>query len=319
MTTASGPALPLKCRRPPRRKGLAARERLTGRLTGSREGPLALLVAPAGYGKTTVLAQWAARETRPFAWLALDEQDDEPGTLLASIASALSVIDGGPGTARDSGRSLSRLLQWLESREEPFVLALDNMEVLSSAAAVEVVGAIVDHVPWGSQLAIASRHEPAMHVGRLRAHRRVIELRRGDLVMTPSEAGALLTGAGLELEQAQVEILVQRTEGWAAGLYLAALSIREAADPGFAAADFSGDNPLVADYLEDEFLSGLSRERTAFLRGASVIDVLSGPVCDAVLGRSNAGRVLAGLARSNLLCSRSAAMTPTVCTRSSPT
>jgi LuxR family transcriptional regulator, maltose regulon positive regulatory protein len=301
MRAASPPALPLKCRRPARRNGLAERERLVGRLVGARDAPLALLVAPAGYGKTTILAQWAEREKRPFAWLTLDEEDDAPDRLLASIASALGVVDGGPGPPRHSGRSLPRLLEWLESRDAPFVLALDNAEVLSGSGSLDVLGAIVDHVPWGSQLAIASRREPAMHVGRLRAHRKVVELRHGDLVMTPSEAGALLAGTGLDLERTEVEVLVRRTGGWAAGLYLAALSIRKAPDPGLVIAAFSGDNTLVADYLQDEFLSGLSRERAAFLRDASVVEVLSGPACDAILGRSGSARVLAGLARSNLL------------------
>src|SRR6185503_17191234 len=157
--------------------------------------------------------------------LTLGPDDDEPDTLLASISSSLAVIDGGPGPAKRSETALSHLLRWLETREHPFVLALDNVEVLSSRAAVEVLGAIVDHLPWGSQLGIASRHEPAMRVGRLRAHRSVIELRQGDLVMTPSEAGALLRGIGLDLGPGVVERLVKRTEGWAAGLYLAGLAV----------------------------------------------------------------------------------------------
>ena len=138
-------------------------------------------------------------------------------------------------------------------------------------------------------------------MGRRRANRQVVELRFGDLAMTPWEAGALLKGAGLHLGAVEVETILHRTEGWAAGLYLAALSLRESADPATAALWFGGHDRLVADYLRDEMLGGLSKEQISFLRRTAVLDEVSGPLCDAVLERASAAPLLAELARSNLM------------------
>jgi LuxR family maltose regulon positive regulatory protein len=246
--------------------------------------PLALLVAPAGYGKTTLLAQWDMRDKRPFGWLTLEEGDNEPERLVHSIAAILGVPDSG------ATPTLPRLLELIQTRPRPFVLVMDDAQVLHHPAALEVLTAVVAHLPSGSQLAVASRGEPAMPVGRLRAHRNVVEVRHRDFVMTPSEGTALLDTAGFELADDEREVVLGRAEGWPAGLYLSGLALMD-----------DRDERVVADYLRDEILGGLSRDRLTFLTRASILERLSGPACDAILERSGSARLLIGLERSNVL------------------
>jgi LuxR family maltose regulon positive regulatory protein len=275
-------------RRPPLRDDLVDRPRLVRRLIGSSDLPLALLVAPAGYGKTTLLSQWAEQDRRPFAWVTLDEGDNDPRRLLASISSVLAEVE-------PIG------LSSLESRTRPFVLVLDDVHVIDAKQSLKALAEIVDRLPPGSQLALASRDEPRMPVGRLRANRNVAELRVRDLAMTSSEAAAMLRLAGVDLADKQVETIVRLAEGWAAALYLGALSLGESADPATAAMWFGGQDRLIADYLRDEVLSDLTPDQIGFLTRTAVLDRLSGPLCDAVLQRADSGRVLAELERANVL------------------
>ena len=295
---------------PSRPSGLVPRSRAVRRLLEAREVPVALLVAPAGYGKTTVLSEWDERDSRPFAWVGLDADTGQPARLLASIAAALEVsepVGRGVLTAISSQRpdatrrALPRLLRYLTYREQPVVLVLDDAQHLHAPEALCILQALADGMPPGSQLALASRHEPRLAVGRLRAHRKVVELRAGDLAMSRAEAAALFEQAGLRLNADEIGTLLRRTEGWAAGLYLAALSLREERDVRAAVSRFGGADRLVAEYLRDEFLAPLGQEAQAFLTRTSVLDTLSGPLCDAVLERSGSGRILADLARSNAL------------------
>jgi LuxR family maltose regulon positive regulatory protein len=293
--------------RPPFRPGLVPRERLVARLAATSDVPLVLVVAPAGYGKTTVLAEWAEQDRRPFAWLALDEGDNDVGRLLEAIALAVDEIEPvgrdvfAALAAGDHGVSglAPALLAASLGRRRPFVLVLDDAQVLRAPRALGALQLIAEHLPAGSQLAIASRTEPALPIGRLRAHRRLEELRARDLVMTRGEAGALLTGLGVRA--GDVDLLVRRTEGWPAGLYLAALSLQEEPDRDRALARFAGDDRLVADYLREEMLAGLPCERLTFLTRTSVLGDLSGPLCDAVLDRPGSGGTLRELSRANLM------------------
>jgi LuxR family maltose regulon positive regulatory protein len=271
------------------------RERLVTRLTDAGEVPLVLVVAPAGYGKTTALAEWAEHDGRPFAWITLDAADNDLERLLRSIALALDEIEP---VGRDVFAALSaaeprvaelvlpRLADSLARRRRPFVLVLDDVHVLDAAAPLQALELLIEHLPYRSQLVLGSRTEPALPIGRLRAHRRVVELRSRDLVMTRGEAAIVL--AGLGLRSSDVDLLVQRTEGWPAGLYLAALSLEDQPDVGRALARFAGDDRLVADYLRDEVLAELPGERLTFLTRTSVLDNLSGPP---VRRRAGAGRL----------------------------
>jgi LuxR family transcriptional regulator, maltose regulon positive regulatory protein len=263
---ADGRGLP-----PPRPAGLVPRARLLRRLQEARDVPLVLLVAPAGYGKTTVLSEWAQQDPRPFRWL----RADDPRATLAVLADEAAIA------------------------QHPFVLVLDDAHMLRDADAGNVLEAIVDGMPPGSQLALAARCEPALAVGRLRAHRQVVELRTADLAMERAEAAALLAKAGLRLGTEDLDALVRRTEGWPAGLYLAALSLRDQPDVRGAVKRFAGDDHVVAEYLRDELLSPLSTDRIAFLVRTSVLDILSASACDAVLEDTGSGHTLVELARSN--------------------
>src|SRR4051812_31834326 len=295
--------------RPPFRPGLVLRERLVARLAAARDAPLVLMVAPAGYGKTTALAEWAEQDERPFAWITLGHEAVDAAGLVAAMAPALDEIE--PGAAglgpraarRRDGPDLlvQRLARAVAARRKPFVLVLDDARAIAaSPGAVAALDVLVDHVPPGSQIAIATRTElEGLPVARLRAQRRVVELRSRDLAMTRAEADALL--AGLGLRDGDADLLVRRTEGWPAGLCLAALALREQPDRTRALARFAGDDRFVADYLRDELLAGLSRDRLSFLTRTSVLGDLSGPLCDAVLARAGSGGELRDLARSNVM------------------
>jgi LuxR family transcriptional regulator, maltose regulon positive regulatory protein len=249
------------------------RNRLVRCLLGSSGVPLALLVAPAGYGKTTLLREWAEADDRPFAWVSVQPGDNDPERLLASI----------------------------EDLPEPFVLALDDAHHLRAPEALNALSDLVRRVPRGSQLAVAARRDLEIPLGRLRAHRMVEELRAGDLAMRQHEASTLLELEGLELDDAGVAELVARTEGWPAGLYLAALALRDEPDQRAALRRFAGDDRLVVDYVRDELLADLSEKELTFLTRTSILDRLSGPLCDTVLGQTGSGTTLAAMARSNLL------------------
>jgi LuxR family transcriptional regulator, maltose regulon positive regulatory protein len=279
---------------PPRRPGgLVPRARLIRRLAEARDVPVVVVVAPAGYGKTTVLSEWAEQDPRPFAWIRLDAAHDDADTLIASVGDALGAA-GQAATPAD-------LAACVAAAPDPFVLVLDDVDALRPSDAFEVLQAIAEAMPPGSQLALAARREPALAVGRLRAHRRVVELRRAELAMGRSEAAALLHAAGLRLHGDQLDALVSRTEGWPAGLYLAALSLRAQPDVRAALEHFAGDDCVVADYLRDELLASVREDQFAFLVRTSVLDTLSAPVCDAVLDLAGSGATLAGLARSGTL------------------
>ena len=236
-----------------------------------------LLVAPAGYGKTTLLSEWAACDGRRFAWMDLGAGEHDPDRLVASVKR----------TVHDT--------------QAPTVLVVDNAHLVSTPETFDALADVARSMPSASQLALASRCEPGLPVGSLRAHRRVFELRTGDLAMTRSEASALLIAAGIRLASDGLDRLVDRTEGWPAGLYLAALSLRAQPSMDAALSRFAGDDQVVADYLRDELMARLEPDHVDFLLRTSILDTLSGPLCDAVLGHGRSGRILGTLARSNVL------------------
>ena len=305
----SGPLL-LKIRPAPLRSGLVPRERLVGRLLEARDVAVAFILAPAGYGKTTVLAQWSRQDERPFAWVNLDAEDNDPKSLVTAIALALEAVEPlgwEVFEALTSDRpdatdvALQRLVRALGRRETPVVLALDNVQVLRSRESRRVLTAISHAFGAGLQLALASRGDRVLPIGRLRAHGNCVELRAEDLLMTRAEASMLLSLAGVELSPEETLRLTRRTEGWPAGLYLAALSLRAQEGDRPDVDRFAGDDRFVAEYVRDELLSDLPADDLAFLTQTSVLDRLSGPVCDAILGRRDSADMLPRLAQSNVM------------------
>jgi LuxR family maltose regulon positive regulatory protein len=302
--------LQLKIRPAPLRPELVSRERLLRRLLDARDLPVALIVAPAGYGKTSVLSQWSEHDERPFAWVNLDADDNDPRNLLSAIALALDAVEPigwEVFEALTSGRpdavpvALERLARSLGRREVAVVLALDNLHVLRTRESRGVVTAIWQAFGGGLQLALASRSDAVLPVGRLRAHGNSVELRTEDLAMTRSEVSMFLQLAGLHLAPEQVLTLARRTEGWPAGLRLAALSLREQGGDRPDVEEFNGDDRYVAEYAREELLSGLPPAQLAFLTRTSVLERLSAPVCDAILDRHDSADMLTRLARSNVL------------------
>jgi LuxR family maltose regulon positive regulatory protein len=276
--------------RPPRpRPGRVRRPHLVGQLMKGRRAPVSLLVAPAGYGKTTLLSDWDAQDKRPFAWITLGEDDNHPARLLAHIGCSLDPIEP---VGDDVFEALSVM--------RPVVLVLDDLHVLHEPDALAMVIALAQVLRPGSQLALASRSEPALPLGRLRAHGNVVELHARDLAMDATEADTIFAAAAVDVDDAELRALVARTEGWPAGLYLAALSVSQQADVPEGVARFAGDDRYVADYVRDEFFSGLSEDDLTFLTRTSVLERLSGPLCDAILDARGSAGTLARLARSNL-------------------
>jgi len=294
-------------RRPPRlRRRTLRRERLVRRLAQSADVPLVLVVAPAGYGKTTLLSHWVGAEPRTVGWLTADEADDDPSRLVTAIALALSHAGAAGDGLRAvptgaAGTMLGELARSLEARERPFVLVVDDVHRLRSPEALATLEAVIGAVPPGSQVVLASRDEPALPIGRLRAEGMLVDLRARDLVMSRREAALMLAMSGLDLPAQDVLVLLQRTEGWPAGLYLAALSLRDRPDVHGAVARFGGDDRLMADYVREELLGTLADDERAFLQRTSLLDTLSGPLCDAVLESRGSGVVLRDLSRSNVL------------------
>src|SRR5215207_6071642 len=260
---------------------------------------LCLLDAPAGYGKTTLLAQWCATaEAGTVAWVSLDEGHNDPTHFWISVAEAL----------RRTSANLDRvvlpsLLNDLNKLGSPLalVLVLDDYHLVTNLACHRTLSFFLDHLPAGVHVVLATRIDPPLPLDRIRARGELAEIRLAELRFTDEEASALLNGAmGLQLTTDEVERLTDRTEGWAAGLYLAGLSLRGEEDPSGFIASFQGDNRHVADYLAADVLSRQTEEITTFLLRTSVLERLSGPLCDAVLETEGSARVLGELERSNL-------------------
>ncbi|HEX4734080.1 MAG TPA: LuxR C-terminal-related transcriptional regulator [Thermoleophilaceae bacterium] len=289
--------------------GLIARDALVDRLVEAQATSLALLVAPAGYGKTTALAAWAARDSRPFAWVQVNRVHDDPLELARAIAAAVTGIPqlrgpleaAGVQKRRRSPDALARSLeQAFASAPKPFVLVLDDGHLLHHAEAFDLLERLAESMGPGSQIALATRRQPPLPVARLRTERRLFELGASDLALTRDEVAEVAAAAGLALDSSAAELLAERTEGWPAAAYLAALALRDEPSPKAALQSFGGDDRLIVDYVREELLSELPGHLIEFLARTSVLPRLSGPLCDHVLGRGDSVRVLRRLAQTNL-------------------
>src|SRR5690348_357663 len=310
---AAGPVFDLiaaKLHRPPLRPGTVRRSSLIERLARGDRRPIISMVAPAGYGKTTVLAQWAERNGQAFAWVSVDEADNDPKVLLTYVAKALDAVEpvgervfdalASPGSSVP-GSVVPRLGSAFSSMASPVALVLDDVHALHNSQCRAALSVLADHVPGGSRMVLAGRAEPPLPIARLRAEGRLLEVGPGHLSLTREEASWLLRNVDLSLGQDEVAELHRRTEGWPAGLYLAALYLKEGGPLTSAAVSFGGDDRLVSEYLESEFLARISRRHRTFLTRTAVLERMCGPLCNAVLDMSGSAAVLADLERSNLL------------------
>jgi LuxR family transcriptional regulator, maltose regulon positive regulatory protein len=262
------------------------------------------VTAPAGYGKTTLMAQWALLEDRRVGWLSLDRYDDDPAVLITLLASAYArVIPGNEKLAADVGglcldvlgRAAPRLAAAFESSREPFVLMVDDLHELQASACHDALGVAIAGIPEGSQLVAASRFEQP-HLPRMRASGDAVDLGGSDLAMDAAGAEQVFAQAHVDLSHDLATEVTERTEGWPVGLYLAAVIARHDRDQGLAV---SGDDRWVADYLYRESMMLLPKKTRRFLRRTAVLDQLCAPLCDAVLGDSDSQERLRGLEASN--------------------
>jgi len=251
---AVGPAFDLtvsKLLRPLVRPGTIRRSLLLGHLENEGSRRIVSVVAPAGYGKTTLLSQWAERNGQAFAWVSVDDRDNDPKVLLAYIAEALDAVEPVGGRVFDAlaspassvpGSVVPRLAAAFAARTVPIALVLDDVHLLRNRVCRDALSVLAEHVPDGSRLVLAGRTEPPLRISRLRAEGRILEIGPADLSLTPEEAARLLRDAGPVLGADEVAALHQRTEGWPAGLYLAALYLQEGGSLPGAAVSFGGDD-----------------------------------------------------------------------------
>jgi LuxR family transcriptional regulator, maltose regulon positive regulatory protein len=296
---------------PRHRPGFLARPRLTERLAEGTARELVLVCTPAGFGKTTLLADWARGGQRPVAWLSLDEADNDPVRFWRHVAAAL---DGAlPGIASPVAGLLgglqsasvqavaATLVNQLADNTDEVVLVLDDYHLIQAQSVHESLGFLLEHLPASLRLVVASRADPPLPLARLRARGQLAELREWDLRFTPEEVAELLrTAVGSELPDAAVAALGDRTEGWVAGLQLAALSLRGRGDITEFVEGFSGSHRYVLDYLAEEVLDGQPNPLRSFLLETSVLERLTGPLCDAVTGRRDSQQLLEQVERANL-------------------
>jgi LuxR family maltose regulon positive regulatory protein len=305
------PLLATKLLVPPGPSWQLARRRLLDLLTRGAEGPLTLLAAPAGSGKTMLLGSWirAGSVPGPVAWVSLDADDNDPyrfwAYVLAGLRASGAVADDSllaglaPPTPGNRDTFVPLLVNGLGELPGPVVVVLDDLHELNDARVLAGLDFLVRHAPAQLRLVLASRTDPSLRLARRRAAGAVTEVRAAELAFTRAEAAELLAALGAGLSDGEVEALWTRTEGWAAGLRLAALSLREHPDPSGFVAEFSGDDRTVAGYLLGEVLYRQPADVRDFLLRTSVADQLTGELADALTGGRDGAQRLAALERAN--------------------
>jgi ATP/maltotriose-dependent transcriptional regulator MalT len=289
--------------------GMLRRARLLEMLD-RRAGPgLTMVDAAAGYGKTTLLRSWCIERPEPVIWMTLDAADDDPVRLWTHLSTAVERLGtglGGETLMRLGARgatvetAVDELMNGLAAYGQPITIVLDDFHALSSERSLQSIAHAIDRQAANARVLISTRSDPAISVARLRARGALTEIRARDLAFTVDEARELIVGEGIELSEESVELLVERTEGWPAGLYLAALWLRDLEDPDQGVRAFLGSARHVADYLTDEVLTALAPQTRDFLVRTSVLGRFTPELCDAVLGREDSAVLLAELERSNM-------------------
>ena len=305
-----------KLRAPVPRPEQLVRRGLLRLLHDALECRVSVISGPTGYGKTTLLAHWLQAEGAevPFAWVSLDEQDNDPARLWGHIVEALRRVMPedkdfgadvlvGLGTVGESfvGTTLSMLINEFAELPRRVVLVLDDYQFVTEVETHESVAFFMEHLPENVHLVICSRSDPPLPLGRLRAMGELNEIRTGQLAFTEEEADLLLNEKlGLDIDPDDVAVLLERTEGWPAGLYLASLSLQNKEDKHDFIESFRGSNRYIVGLLGEEVLAHLSKDVRQFLLRTSVLRRLTGPLCDAVTGRQDSASFLRELAHSNL-------------------
>ncbi len=296
---------------PPARKDAVNRPRLIKQINQGVQGVLTLVSAPAGFGKTTLLANWAAQSSAPIGWLTLDADDNEPVRFLTYLIMALKSIRPGTGEASlemiaspqppPPQTILIPLINEISRLGTRFVLVLDDYHILTSEQIQKVIAFLIDQVCPNLHLIIATRSDPLLPLSRLRARNQLVCLRAEDLRFSTAEAEDFLNSVmGLDLSTEDVAVIGKRTEGWVAGLQMAALSMSGREDKSDFIQAFSGSHRYILDYLVDEVLSQQSETIQTFLLETSVLERLSGLLCDALTGNNNGRAMLELLERLNL-------------------
>jgi LuxR family transcriptional regulator, maltose regulon positive regulatory protein len=283
-----------------------ARPHLVDQLTGSNE-PLVVFSAPAGYGKTTLIRQWAAVDDKPFAWVPLAAEDNDPDVLAEHMTRALLIagvlserrVKPSVTLAKRRGGNPQIELAAALSISAPVVIVLDDAQELVSQPAFAMVGRLVDRLTAGSRLVVAGRAKPSMRLAHFRAANKLHQMGAGHLAFEPRESARLVEATGLRLTAKGIAALVEQAEGWPTGLALAAEALRRRPDPESAARGFNGDDRAVAEYLT-EVLDGVGPKVVDFLLDTSVLERFCPGLCDAVRQSKNSSRIIDFLAKANL-------------------
>ena len=307
------PILATKLNIPPPRPRTVRRSRLFGHFDRSLHRKLTLVSAPAGFGKTTLVGEWSAACGRPVAWLSLDDGDKDPIRFLTYLVAALRTI--APTTGEGSLLALQSpqppptesiltgLLNEIATVPGPLVLILDDFHVIEAEFVDNALAFLIEHLPSQVHLVIVTREDPPLPLARYRAQGQLTEVRAADLRFTLSEAAEFLNHAmGLKLSAEDIAALEDRTEGWIAGLQLAAISMQRHKDSAGFIRAFTGSHHFVLDYLLEEVLQQQPDSIQTFLLSTSILDRLCGPLCDAVLRDASASgqETLEYLERANL-------------------
>jgi LuxR family maltose regulon positive regulatory protein len=292
----TAPFLATKLFIPPHRPKIVSRSRLVEQLDRSLGSGhrLTIVSAPAGFGKTTLVSEWVAGCGHPVAWLSLDEGDRDPVRFISYLVNALQTLNAGIGvgllTTLQSSQPLqieaimTALLNEISSIPEHFLLILDDYHLLDSQSVDQSLAFLIEHQPQQMHLVIATREDPSLHLARLRARGQLTELRAADLRFTPAEAAEFLNQVmGLNLSAKDITALDRRTEGWIAGLQLAALSMQGHQDAASFIKSFTGSHRFVLDYLIEEVLHQQSEKIQAFLLRTSILDRMCSSLCNAIL------------------------------------
>jgi LuxR family maltose regulon positive regulatory protein len=303
-----------KLHRPSLRPGIVSRPRLLKHLDDGLSRKLILVSAPAGSGKSTLVAEWAQQLSHPLAWVSLNEGDNDPAHFIAYVQAALKIplpqlndlLDPAPYplTPASIEATVARLINALDEIQDDIVLVLDDYHVIESRQIHQLLAFLLTHLPEQAHLCLITRADPPIPLARLRARNQLVELRGTDLGFTHEESAAFLNRVmGLNLSSDDIVKLDRRTQGWITGLQLAGLSLQDHTDARQFISTFSGSHEYVADYLIDEVLERQPTALRDFLLQTSILERLSGPLCEAVTGQPDGQQTLEHLQACNLFVS----------------